>query len=214
MIIDPVDFPGLGAGELPEVTPPVLTSDTLSSRESLVKSVGETLRVACGALGKPQPRITWYKNGHEVLEHVREKQGRSVLQLRGLLARDAATYSCVARNMVGEARRDFTLSMEEEGGDQPAFSHGPINRTVREGETATFDCRVRSAARPHIKWLKKLEASDLVAPSYNLSEVIDVGVDRYRLMTTSNDALARQGETLSQLVLRWLLLLLSESCVG
>ena len=58
LIINPVDFPGLGAGELPEVTPPVLTSDTLSSRERLVKSVGETLRVACGALGKPQPRIT------------------------------------------------------------------------------------------------------------------------------------------------------------
>ena len=44
-----------------------------------------------------------------------------------------------------------------------------MNRTVREGDSATFDCRVTSYSRPHIKWLKKVEAMDT---GFNVSEVI------------------------------------------
>merc|ERR1719234_90132 len=68
IIIDPLDFPGLPEGALPEVTPPALTSDTLTARTKFSKKPEETLRISCGALGKPKPVITWYKNGHELLE--------------------------------------------------------------------------------------------------------------------------------------------------
>jgi len=200
IIIDPADFPGLPDGELPQVTPPAFTTETLTARDSFHKKPEETLRISCGALGKPEPHITWYKNGHELLENVREKHGKSVLLIRGLMVRDQGTYSCVARNMVGETKKDFSLVMEDGGSEQPDFSHSPMNRTVREGETATFDCRVRSAQRAHIKWLKKLEPSDT---GYNLSEVIPVRQDKYRLIHTSrNIPLATEGEFLSQLVLR------------
>ena len=124
IIIDPVDFPGLPEGALPEVslftfphlhssvvfenssnlffsnnlpssilqpqvTPPALTSDTLTARTRFSKKPEETLRISCGALGKPKPVVTWYKNGHELLENVREKHGKSVLHVRGLMVRDS-----------------------------------------------------------------------------------------------------------------------------
>jgi len=200
IIIDPVDFPGLPEGALPEVTPPALTSDTLTARTRFSKKPEETLRISCGALGKPKPVVTWYKNGHELLENVREKHGKSVLHVRGLMVRDSGRYTCVARNMVGEASKNFTVEVEDEGTEPPNFSHAPMNRTVREGEAATFDCRVRSYSRPHIKWLKKVEASDT---GFNLSEVIPVGSDKYRLIHTSREIpLTSEGEILSQLLLR------------
>ena len=59
--------------------------------------------------------------------------------------------------------------MEDEATEPPNFSQAPMNRTVREGDSATFDCRVTSYSRPHIKWLKKVEAMDT---GFNLSEVI------------------------------------------
>jgi len=201
IIIDPVDFPGLPEGALPEVTPPALTSDTLAARSRFSKKPEETLRISCGALGKPKPVVTWYKNGHELLENVREKHGKSVLHLRRLNVRDSGRFTCVARNMVGEASKNFTVEVEDEGTDPPNFSHAPMNRTVREGEPATFDCRVSlSYSRPHIKWLKKVEASDT---GFNLSEVIPVGSDKYRLIHTSREIpLTSEGEILSQLLLR------------
>ena len=58
--------------------------------------------------------------------------------------------------------------MEDEATEPPNFSQPPMNRTVREGDSATFDCRVTSYSRPHIKWLKKVEAMDT---GFNLSEV-------------------------------------------
>lgn len=200
IVIDPADFPGLPQGELPEVTPPALTMDTVNARDSFEKRSEETLRISCSAIGKPEPKITWYKNGHELLEHTREKHGKSILLIRNLMQRDTGTYTCVARNMVGETSKEFHLDIEEELNEHPDFSNGPMNRTVREGDTATFDCRVRSSAKPHIKWLKKLEARDT---SYNASEVIPVGEDKYRLIHSSLDIPVSQDmEYLSQLILR------------
>ena len=199
IVIDPVDFPGLSPGQLPEVTPPALTMDTVNARDSFEKRSEETLRISCSAIGKPEPKITWYKNGHELLENTREKHGKSILLIRNLMQRDTGTYTCVARNMVGETRKEFHLHIEEELTEHPDFSNGPMNRTVREGDTATFDCRVRSSAKPHIKWLKKLEAGDT---NYNQSEVIPVGEDKYRLIHRSLDIpVSRDLEYLSQLIL-------------
>ena len=76
----------------PQVTPPTLTSDTVSARTRFLKKPEETLRISCGAVGKPKPSITWYKNGHELLENVREKHGKSVLHVRGLMVRDSGRW--------------------------------------------------------------------------------------------------------------------------
>ena len=198
IVIDPADFPGLEEGELPDVSPPRMTPDTEAAPATYEKRPGETLRIACGATGKPEPDIVWYKNGHEMLENTRASRGRAVLLLRNLMARDEATYSCAARNLAGEARRDFSLRM---AASLTAVT-GPANTTVRGGDTAALECRVQSAERPHIKWLKKLEAGE--GAGQDPGQVITVEAEQYRIIHASRDSLAPDQEDayLSQLELR------------
>ena len=197
IVIDPKDFPGLPPGELPDVSPPILSLETETAARKYERRPGEDLRIVCSASGRPEPEMVWYKNGHELLENTRDRSGKSVLVLNSLMDRDEATYTCVARNLVGETRRDFHLSMEI--AERTDLS-GPANRTVTEGDSATFDCEVRSTEKPHIKWLKKLEAGD---HGYdNDEEVISVDEDKYRLIHSSREIRQQRSNTyLSQLEL-------------
>ena len=197
IVIDPKDFPGLPPGELPDVSPPRLSLETETAARRYERRPGEDLRIVCSASGRPEPELVWHKNGHELLENTRDRSGKSVLVLNSLMARDEATYTCVARNLVGETRRDFVLSMEK--AERTDLS-GPANKTVREGDSATFDCEVTSTEKPHIKWLKKLEAGDY---GYNNDEeLISVDEDKYRLIHSSREIRQQRPDTyLSQLEL-------------
>jgi len=132
IVIDPKDFPGLPPGELPDVSPPILSLETETAARKYERRPGEDLRIVCSASGRPEPEMVWYKNGHELLENTRDRSGKSVLVLNSLMDRDEATYTCVARNLVGETRRDFHLSMEI--AERTDLS-GPANRTVTEGDS-------------------------------------------------------------------------------
>ena len=197
IVINPKDFPGLPPGELPDVSPPRLSLETETAARRYERRPGEDLRIVCSASGRPEPELVWYKNGHELLENTRDRLGKSVLVLNSLMDRDEATYTCVARNLVGETRRDFDLSMEIA---ERTDLRGPANNTVIEGDSATFDCEVRSTEKPHIKWLKKFEAGD---HGYdNDEEVISVDEDKYRLIHSSREISQQRPDTyLSQLKL-------------
>ena len=74
------------------------------------------------------------------------------------------------------------------------------NQTVKEGDSATFDCQVTSPDKPHIQWLKKLETRDL--EHVNSSEVITDGDDKYRLIHTSREIVQDRADLYhSQLIL-------------
>ena len=62
-MIDPKDFPGLPEGQLPDVTPPQLTDETVLAKTEFDKMAEENIRISCSAIGKPAPTITWYKVG-------------------------------------------------------------------------------------------------------------------------------------------------------
>ena len=100
IIIDPRRLPP-GIGEDEEVAPPVFTYETKKSKRQYTKSVGDTFRVTCEALGSPKPEIFWFKDGQHIDESVHYQQGKSILEFSVMGTADAGVYTCRARNLIG-----------------------------------------------------------------------------------------------------------------
>jgi hypothetical protein len=182
IIIDPSKFPALKDGELPDVAAPTFTKATLDSKSFFRKGEGESFRVTCEAEGNPKPEIFWYKDGLPFdADGIRYKNGKSTVKMKNLMKVDSAVYTCRAKNLIGESMQNYTLLVEEPVGEQPSIS-GAGNQTVTVGGTASLQCRVKSRAPPHIKWLKKMSPD-----SPQDRSTINVGHDRYTVIHTGED---------------------------
>jgi hypothetical protein len=65
------------------------------------------------------------------------------------------------------------------------------------GDAATLQCRVKSLAPPHIKWLKRLEGHEVSAEN-----TLRVGNERYRILEANLDVSTGNDEYLNKLVIR------------
>lgn len=84
--------------------PPVITS----SLTDLVQREGTLLVVNCAATGKPTPSITFgYPSTANALTNVAGK-----VRIASLTRADAGSYSCTAKNTVGQDQRQFTLRVQ------------------------------------------------------------------------------------------------------
>jgi hypothetical protein len=181
-----------------DVAPPVFTYSTKSSQRKHTANVGDTFKVSCEALGSPQPEIFWFKDGQHIDESVHYQRGKSTVEFSVLGTADSGVYSCRARNLIGEKVMNFTLEVRAAAGTTHAIvtEAGPANTTVRTGETATLQCRVKSLAPPHIKWLKRLESTDTSG-----ADTLNVGHERYRILDADQDVSTGNDEYLNKLVL-------------
>jgi len=90
---------------------------------------------------------------------------RWIMTLKNLKASDAGQYTCRVLNMFGSLNATFTISIIGErtkcpeclkfvnlfSDDKPEFEKTLLNSTINEGQTATFQCKVRSHIPPTIK---------------------------------------------------------------
>jgi len=183
IVIDPAKFPDLKDGELPDVTAPVFTRETLDNKDYFSKQSGDSLKIACEAKGNPEPEIFWFKDGVPFdADGIKYKNGKSSLKMKNLMQVDSAVYSCQAKNLVGFITRNFTLHVASPYSETRPVVSGSGNTTIVEGDTASLQCRVKSMAPPHIKWLKK-QNPNTPSDAYT----IDVGEDRYRVIHTGED---------------------------
>ena len=69
--------------------------------------------------GSPQPMLTWYHNGEEVVaDYSRELAEDGTLTLLSTEARHSGTYQLVAQNPAGRREREVRLFVEAEGTQQ------------------------------------------------------------------------------------------------
>jgi hypothetical protein len=195
IVVDPRVLPSM---DDTDVAPPVFTYETKASKKSHVKAIGETFKVSCEALGSPQPEIFWFKDGQHIDESVHYQRGRSTVEFNVLGTADAGVYTCRARNLIGEKTLNYTLEVEQPAGAPHAIvtEAGPTNTTVVVGQEAALQCKVKSIAPPHIKWLKKLEAHEQSAEN-----TLRVGHDRYRILNTNQDISVGKDVYLNKLVI-------------
>ena len=202
IVVDPRVLPP-GSKNMKDVTPPVFTYESKTSQKTFTKAAGETFKVSCEALGSPQPEIFWFKNGHHIDRSVRYQRGKSTVEFSVMGGADAGVYTCRARNLIGEKTLNFTLDVKQPKGAPHAIvtEAGPTNTTVMVGEEAALQCKVKSIAEPHIKWLKKLESHEALV-AHDHERTLRVGQERYRILDANPDVSVGNDEYLNKLLIQ------------
>ncbi|XP_069093155.1 hemicentin-2 isoform X1 [Pleurodeles waltl] len=107
----------------------------------------------CNATGIPEPMIVWMRDGTPVSTLSGGPQvllqGR-ILQLAAVHVSDAGTYACVAVNVAGEDRRDFTLQVYL----PPSILGEELNTSVVVNQSVTLECQSHAIPPPTLNWLK------------------------------------------------------------
>ncbi|CAK6971319.1 hemicentin-1 [Scomber scombrus] len=126
------------------------------AEERVVETISNPVTFACDATGIPPPSLTWLKNGRpiensESLEmHI--FSGGSKLQIARSQLSDSGTYTCLASNVEGKARKSYHLTIQV----PPSISGSemPSEIGVLLNESLQLVCRVQGTPTPTIQWLK------------------------------------------------------------
>ncbi|XP_032380766.1 hemicentin-1 isoform X2 [Etheostoma spectabile] len=126
------------------------------AEENVVETISNPVTFACDATGIPPPSLTWLKNGRpiensESLEmHI--FSGGSKVQIARSQLSDSGTYTCVASNVEGKARKSYHLTIQV----PPSISGSelPSEMGVLLNETIQLVCRAQGTPTPTIQWLK------------------------------------------------------------
>ncbi|KAL3112806.1 hypothetical protein niasHT_019780 [Heterodera trifolii] len=76
--------------------------------------LGDTIRFKCNAIGRPQPRVHWYRDGRYLnysflLRHPRLKERGMSLEVKQIEVGDSGNWTCRVWNNEGSTNRNFTL---------------------------------------------------------------------------------------------------------
>ncbi|XP_012372192.1 hemicentin-2 [Octodon degus] len=118
---------------------------------------GETT-LDCNATGRPQPAVTWERDGQPVRAEPGlslQNQGQS-LQVQRAQGAHAGRYSCVAENAAGRAERRFALSVLVPPvlvGDTDTLT----NVTATLHEALTLLCEATGVPPPEVRWFREEE---------------------------------------------------------
>ncbi|XP_040895666.1 hemicentin-1 [Toxotes jaculatrix] len=126
------------------------------AEEIVVETISNPVTFSCDATGIPPPSLTWLKNGRpiensESLEmHI--FSGGSKLQIARSQLSDSGTYTCLASNVEGNARKSYRLTIQV----PPSISGSelPSEMGVLLNESIQLVCRVQGTPTPTIQWLK------------------------------------------------------------
>ncbi|XP_056893820.1 hemicentin-1 isoform X2 [Takifugu flavidus] len=130
------------------------------TEEDVAETISNPVSFACDATGIPPPSLVWIKNGRpiensESLEmHIFSGGGK--LQIARSQVSDSGTYTCVASNVEGKARKSYHLTIHV----PPSISGSELPREmgVLLNESIQLVCQASGNPTPAIQWLKDGEA--------------------------------------------------------
>ncbi|XP_071946951.1 fibroblast growth factor receptor-like 1 [Antedon mediterranea] len=168
-----------------------------------VKPQGGTVHLNCKATGHPRPDIYWRKDGKNfTTDDARKvnKRGPSTLSLTKLKAEDSGMYTCVVYNINGQINFTYTVEVvdKKEIEVPRLIDELPVNTTVRQGETTSFQCRVQSEITPHIQWLKRIEPHNRLK---NSNTTIDMDGQKFIVLPPGQIAIQKDGTYLNKLTI-------------
>ncbi|XP_071607415.1 hemicentin-1 isoform X1 [Heliangelus exortis] len=137
------------------VSPSIYGSDDTSQ---LTVVEGSLISLICESSGIPPPSLTWKKNGSllvaDILGRARILSGGRQLQISMAEQSDAASYTCVASNVAGSAKKEYSLQVYIRPTIQNSGSIHPSQVTVTQGNEISLECRAQGIPEPTITWMK------------------------------------------------------------
>lgn len=129
-------------------------------------SAGRAVRFSVQVGGLPKPEVCWYKDSQAVIPSDTCKffhdDEEHTLMLLNVLAEDAGTYSCEARNEYGEATSSALLTVEGTSAAAVAcWSGGGMSRVWRRWGSA----RLRVSSGPKHSLVEQVLHHDSNIPS-------------------------------------------------
>ncbi|KHN78690.1 Peroxidasin -like protein [Toxocara canis] len=124
---------------------------------------GSAVKLTCEATGKPQPLISWYFNGDQIIPTRKYSfnDDSSILTIYPYQQSDIGKYTCLASNKNGQVQHSFDLGIINSS--TPLIIDSPLSKTVSPGQLVTFVCRASGQPPPKITWMfegNQLDSSD------------------------------------------------------
>ncbi|XP_037075887.1 titin homolog, partial [Pollicipes pollicipes] len=133
---------------------------------------GDSLTITCDVIGDPAPEVSWRREeappesgGLEAFDLVEDCT--YCLRLSQVKVTDAGPYVVLASNRHGTAQHTMSLEVTSKDATvqgkqrklngtepRPEFISGLRDLRCCDGDTATFQCQLRSASRPVVQWQK------------------------------------------------------------
>ncbi|XP_029689002.1 neurofascin isoform X2 [Takifugu rubripes] len=165
-----------------ESTPSWLSPKGSSS--TILVLLGEELLIECIAAGVPTPRITWRKDGEDLVVRspMKVKNFNKMIQIPKASFEDAGEYVCTAENKLGYIEHTITVQVKA----APFWLERPGDLVLAPEEDGRMVCRSDGAPRPTITWFINGEPTD----SSTLQPNVEVSGETLvlRSVTTLNNA--------------------------
>ncbi|XP_077585794.1 neurofascin isoform X2 [Stigmatopora nigra] len=120
------------------------------SSSSVLVLLGEELLLECIAAGVPTPRITWKKDGYDLLltPRMKIKNFSKMIQIPKATFEDAGEYICTATNKISYIQHTLTVMVKA----APFWLEKPENLVLAPEESGRLVCRADGAPRPTVSW--------------------------------------------------------------
>ncbi|XP_005415184.2 PREDICTED: hemicentin-1-like [Chinchilla lanigera] len=137
----------LGKIKLNIQVPPVISTHP----KEYVIAVDKPILLPCETDGLPPPDITWHKDGHVILESIRQRILNSgALQIAFAQPDDTGQYTCMAANVAGSSSISAKLIVHV----PPRIRSTEAHYTVNENSQAVLPCVAEGIPTPAINWKK------------------------------------------------------------
>ncbi|KAL4660770.1 hemicentin-1-like [Arapaima gigas] len=137
--------------ELSVYVPPSLKPRIDSESEVVTPQVGSSVSLRCDAQGVPEPEVTWYRNGLQLVPGNGVKMEGGLLEMKGVQVGDSGIYTCTVSNIAGQIDRSFRLSVHVAPVLEDALQE---TLTHNVGSHVTLLCEATGFPSPTITWLK------------------------------------------------------------
>ncbi|OXB72513.1 UNVERIFIED_CONTAM: hypothetical protein H355_016382 [Colinus virginianus] len=136
------------------VPPSIYGSDDISQL-SVIE--GSLISLICESTGIPPPSLTWKKSGSPLVAdqsgRIRILSGGRQLQISIAEMSDTASYVCIASNVAGSAKKEYSLQVYIRPTILDSGSHSS-ELVVAQGSEISLECKVWGIPVPAVTWMK------------------------------------------------------------